>query len=136
MMLSYVVLYVSNMEKSVHFYRDIIGLECERRYTEEDGVETAFMVQPGMRPMVDQPMIELVCGMPNMPTAQSGELFGFTVDSLERVTGLLNEEGYPLVKGPYSPDPTCTIYEYRGPDGERIGVMEMDEEVWKNAQNG
>jgi catechol 2,3-dioxygenase-like lactoylglutathione lyase family enzyme len=134
MMFSYVVLYVSNMEKSVHFYRDIIGLECERRYV-EDGVETAFMVQPGMRPMVDQPMIELVCGMPNMPTTQSGELLGFTVDSLERVTTLLNEEHYPLVKGPYSPDVTCTIYEYRGPDGERIGVMEMNEEVWKNEQS-
>ncbi len=134
MMFSYVVLYVSDMEKSVQFYRDIIGLECERRYTEEDGVETAFMVQPGMRPMVDQPMIELVSGMPNMPTAQSGELFGFTIDSMERVSKLLKEGGYPLVKGPYSPDSNCIICEYRGPDGERIGVMEMDEEAWENDQ--
>lgn len=129
MKLSYVVLYVKDIEKSVRFYRDIIGLEIERRYTEEDGVETAFMVERGMRPMVDQPMIELVCGMPNMPTSQSGELFGFTVDSLDRVTKMLNEAGYPLLKGPYSPDSNCTIYEYRGPDGERIGVMELKEEI-------
>lgn len=128
MKFSYVVLYVSNMEKSVRFYRDIIGLECERRYTEEDGVETAFMVEKGMRPMVDQPMLELVCGMPNMPTAQSGELFGFTVKDLDRVSKLMEEGGYPLLKGPYSPDPLCTICEYRGPDGERIGVMDMKEE--------
>ncbi len=130
MKFSYVVLYCSNMEKSVHFYRDIIGLECERRYTEEDGVETAFMVQPGAVPMVQQPMVELVCGMPNMPTAQSGELFGFTVDNLNKVVSALDAEGYPRVKGPYSPDVTCTIYEYRGPDGERIGVMSMDEKSW------
>ena len=119
MKFSYVVLYCSNMEKSVHFYRDIIGLECERRYTEEDGVETAFMVQPGAVPMVQQPMVELVCGMPNMPTAQSGELFGFTVDNLNKVVSVLDAE-----------DVTCTIYEYRGPDGERIGVMSMDEKSW------
>lgn len=132
MMFSYVVLYVRDMEQSVHFYGDIIGLECERRYTDDDGVETAFMVQPGMRPMVDQPMIKLVCGMPNIPTTQSGQLFGFTVDALDDVVVQLNAGGYPLVKGPYSPDPTCTIYEYRGPDGERVGVMSMDEEAWKN----
>ena len=127
MKLSYVVLYVSDMERSVRFYRDIIGLEVERRYTEEDGVETAFMVQHGMRPMIDQPMIELVCGMPNMPTAQSGELFGFTVQNLEKVKKMLDEGGFEHLKGPYSPDPSVTILEYRGPDGERIGVMEMKE---------
>lgn len=98
MKFSYVVLYCSNMEKSVHFYRDIIGLECERRYTEEDGVETAFMVQPGAVPMVQQPMVELVCGMPNMPTAQSGELFGFTVDNLNKVVSALDAECYPRSK--------------------------------------
>ena len=125
MKLSYVVLYVKDMERSVKFYRDIIGLECERRYVEDDGVETAFMVEKGMRPMIDQPMIELVSGMPNMPTAQSGELFGFTVDSLSRVTAMLDQGKYPRLKGPYSPDPACTIYEYRGPDGERVGVMEL-----------
>jgi lactoylglutathione lyase len=125
MKFSYVVLYVSDMDKSVSFYRDIIGLECERRYVEEDGVETAFMVTPGAQPMFGQPMIELVSGMPNMPTAQSGELFGFTVDDLEKTVQRLNEGSYPLLKGPYSPDPSCTIYEYRGPDGERIGVMNM-----------
>lgn len=134
MFLSYVVLYCKDIEKSVHFYRDIIGMECERRYKEDDGVETAFMVQPGMIPMVDQPMIELVSGMPNMPTAQRGELFGFTVDDLDKVVGMLNDEGYPCVKGPYSPDVNCTIYEYRGPDGERIGVMNMDEEAWVDGQ--
>ena len=48
MKFSYVVLYCSNMEKSVHFYRDIIGLECERRYTEEDGVDTAANGRAGM----------------------------------------------------------------------------------------
>lgn len=128
MKFSYVVLYVSDMEKSVSFYRDIIGLECERRYVEEDGVETAFMVTPGAEPMFGQPMIELVSGMPNMPTAQSGELFGFTVDDLDKTVRLLDEGGYPHLKGPYSPEPACTIYEYRGPDGERIGVMSMKED--------
>ena len=135
MMFSYVVLYCSNMDRSVHFYHDIIGMECERRYKEDDGVETAFMVQPGMRPRVDQPMVELVCGMPNMPTAQSGELFGFTVDDISAVVAALDREGYPRVKGAYSPDPNCTIYEYRGPDGERVGIMSMDEEAWKDGQN-
>ena len=125
MKFSYVVLYCSDMDRSVRFYRDIIGMECERRYKEEDGVETAFMVTPGAKPMTEQPMIELVCGMPNMPTAQSGELFGFTVDDLDRSVQMLKDEGYPLLKGPYSPEEGCTIYEFRGPDGERVGIMNI-----------
>ncbi len=132
MKFSYVVLYVSNMERSVSFYRDIIGLECERRYVEDDGVETAFMVTPGKKPMAEQPMVELVCGMPNMPTAQSGELFGFTVDDLDKTVKMLNDGGYKHLKGPYSPDSAVTIYEYRGPDGERVGVMSMEGDL----QNG
>lgn len=124
MKFSYVVLYVKEMERSVKFYRDIIGMECERRYIDEDGVETAFMVTPGFKPMAEQPMIELVCGMPNMPTVQSGELYGFTVEDVETVKKKLEQDGYPFLKGPHRPGPGITIYEFRGPDGERIGIME------------
>lgn len=124
---SYVVLYVKDIRESMGFYQDVIGMERER-FFEEDGVKKAFMVQPGKVPMVEEPMIELVEGMANMPTAQAGELIGFTVDDLEKTVALLNEKGYPLLKGPYSPAPGVTIYEYRGPDGERVGVMNMEEE--------
>lgn len=127
MKFSYVVLYVDDMEKSVSFYRDLLGMECSLRYTATEGkdeVETAFMVTPGAKPMTEQPMIELVCGMSNMPTVQSGELFGFTVDDVEETKRKLEEAGYPCIKGPHIPAEGITIYEFRGPQGERVGVME------------
>jgi lactoylglutathione lyase len=127
MKFSYLVLYCRAIDASVTFYRDIVGLTVERRYT-KDGIHTAFMVEKGKRAMFDQPMVELVSGMSEMSTEQSGKLLGFTVDSLERVGALMKRNGNRLLKGPYSPDGVCTICEYEGPDGEQVGIMEVKEQ--------
>ena len=129
MKFSYFMLYVKDIDEHIRFYRDIMGLE-EERYYEEDGgkdggkIRCAFMVQKGKRPMVDQPMIELVANSPDDFAVHAGYQIGLTVDSIERVDRLMKENGYPLINGPlYREDGTITIMEYVGPEGTRVAVI-------------
>jgi lactoylglutathione lyase len=126
MKFSYFMVYVKDIEKNIAFYRDIIGLEVERRYTEDGNIQVAFMVEKGQRPMIDQPMIELVSGLPGESTIQSGHQIGIAVDSLTEMTELMRKNGYEQVNGPFSPEDGYTISEFMGPEGIRIGLMEVD----------
>ncbi len=127
MRFSYAVLYVKDMDRSIAFYRDILGLTVERSYSEEDGkIRKTFMIEQGKEPMVDWPMIELVSGMEDKSTVQSGHLLGFEVKSLAKTTALLEERGYKPDADPFSPAPGYRMTEFTGPDGEWIEVMEID----------
>jgi lactoylglutathione lyase len=129
MKFSYFMVYVNDIEKNIAFYRDIIGLEVERRYTEEGNIQVAFMVEKGQRPMIDQPMIELVSGLPGESTIQSGHQIGFTVESLAEMIELMRKNGYEQLNGPFSPDEGFKIAEFIGPEDVRIGLLEIDARV-------
>lgn len=127
MRFSYAVLYVKDMDASIRFYRDMLGLTVERSYTEEEGrICKTFMIEKGKEPMVDWPMLELVSGMEGKSTVQSGHLLGFEVKSLARTTELLHEKGYEPNAEPFSPAPGYNMAEFTGPDGELVEVMEID----------
>lgn len=130
MMFSYFMLYVKDIDEHIHFYKDILGLEEETYYEEEGGkdggvIKVAFMVDPGKKPMIDVPMIELVANSPDEAPVHSGYQIGITVDSVDRVGALLKENGYPLINGPiYEEDKKIKIMEYVGPEGTRVAIME------------
>ena len=130
MKLSYVVVFVKNIDTSLAFYRDLLDLRLAFRYSEDDGTQVAFLVEKGEVPMKTQAMIELVATNEQPPTP-SGFLVGVEVKSLDEKTALLHEHGYRLTRGPYSPDEAFLISEFKGPDGEDIGLMQVD---WAHAR--
>lgn len=130
MMFSYFMMYVKDIDEHIRFYTDIMGLECER-HDEPDGgidggpIEVAFLYEKGKRPMIDIPMIELVANSPDAPPIHCGYQVGLTVDSVERVDKLMQENGYPRINGPmYREDGRVTIMEYVGPEGLRVGIID------------
>lgn len=129
MTFSYVELFVSNLETSVAFYRDVLGLEVEREYIgqcETGETKVAFMVDPGKCPMVNGTLLELVEGMPDK-TPLRGFLLGFNVSSLAETTRKILNVGGKQICGPYSPAEGVFISEFYGPDGEEIGIVESHE---------
>lgn len=131
MKLSYVVVWVRDIERSLSFYRDLLDLEVRFRYSENDGTEVVFLVEKGQVPMKTQAMIELV----TLPAAEearpAGFLLGLEVASLEEKSALLLAHGYALTRGPYAPDDAFLISEFKGPDGEDVGLMQVD---WAHAR--
>lgn len=121
MTISYVVLFVKDMEASLAVYRDAIGLEVNKRYM--DGVDdVAFLVEKGGTPMVDQPLLELVCN-PKKARDLSSVFLGFEVDSVSETAERMKKAGMKILNDPYSPGDGVTIITMSGPDNETIELM-------------
>lgn len=122
MTISYVVLFVGDMDKSLNVYEKALGLEVNQRY-QEGGDDVAFLVEPGFEPLVDQPLLEIVCN-PDKAKDLSSVFLGFEVKDLEVATKRMLEAGQRIVREPYSPGPDVRIITMTGPDGETIEMMQ------------
>lgn len=125
MTISYLVIWVKDMNTSLALYKDILGLEINQRYPNENGGEVVFLVEKGCTPMVDQPLLELIED-PMHQEKGCGFIMGFEVESLAATSLCMEEKGIQKVKGPYSPASGVTISTFVGPDGEIFEVMEME----------
>lgn len=123
MTISYVVLFVKDMEKTLAVYADAIGLEVERRYSTEEGEDVAFLVEKGGKPMVDQPLLEIVCH-PDKAKDLSSIFLGFEILDLEETAEKMKKAGMKVINEPYSPGPECKIITMSGPDNETIELMQ------------
>ena len=110
--------HVRDMEKSLGFYQGLLGLGLVRRGPSGNG-ELAFLGEAG------QPNIELICRPGEDLPACSGFSLGFRVESLDAGTALLEQAGYPLVRGPVSPNPAVRFSFFRDPDGIEIQLVEQ-----------
>ena len=127
--ISYFVVFVKDMEASLSFYRDLLGLEVAYRTTEADGSESAFVVEPGEVPMKRKAMIELVALPKGAAESPSSFIIGLEMESIADKAALLRERGYRVTKEPFSPDSGYLLTEFVGPNGEGIGLMQV--EAWR-----
>lgn len=116
MKFAYITLYVQDMDKSLALYHDLLGLAVLERQSTPDG-ELAFVGVTG------QPSIELVCSPAFADTTYSGFSIGIEVPSLPEAAERMQAHGYPLLRGPFSPQPTLAFSYFRGPDGEEVQLI-------------
>lgn len=115
----HITLYVSDLEGSLSFYSDLLGLKLLRRFSAEN-MKIAFLGEP------EQPSIELIEAGSKVPE-KSGFSLGFRVESLDEATTMMEAAGYPLLRGPISPNSTVSFSFFRGPDGVEIQLLEYGE---------
>ena len=101
----------------VDFFHGVMGMAIVDRHP-IDGGELVFLGASG------EPMIELVASARNKGTAYTGFSIGFNVESLEETTALLEQKGYPLLRGPISPNPSVTFSFFAGPGNIEIEILE------------
>jgi lactoylglutathione lyase len=118
MIYMHTTIHVSDMEKSLGFYQGLLGLNLVRRSPSGNG-ELAFLGENG------QPNIELICHPGEEKPAYSGFSLGFRVESLKEGTAALEQAGYPLVRGPLSPNPAVSFSFFHDPDGVEIQLVEQ-----------
>jgi lactoylglutathione lyase len=113
----WVTLRVRNLEESLKFYRDVLGLPVAGRIT--GNTEIAFMGE------ADKTRVELLqdtAGAGDCPGA--GVSIGFTVDSLDRTIAYLAGKGIPVDKGPFAPSPAVRFFYVKDPDGYSVQLVE------------
>ena len=119
MKLCWTTLSVKNMEESLKFYKEIVGLKENRRFSSAPGVEFVFLGE-------GETELELICeqNKGDINVAQDISL-GFQVDSLDRMMELVKENGYAIHSGPIQPNPHVRFFFVLDPNGWKIQFVEM-----------
>lgn len=114
----WVTINVRDMEKSLIFYRDELGLELRRHMKAGPGTEIAFL---GSGPT----QVELIRNDKNDDCAYGKDIsIGFKVASLDNAVTALRSKGVALHSGPFSPNPTISFAYVLDPNGLKVQLVE------------
>ena len=109
---------VQDMDESLGFYEQIVGLSLQRRVKTNKTTELAFL---GTGPT----MIELIHRSQQEPQSMSKNIsIGFAVDDLDAAMQHIKEEGLEIFEGPFSPNPQIRFFYVLDPNGLKIQFVE------------
>ncbi|PYJ29593.1 MAG: glyoxalase [Verrucomicrobia bacterium] len=111
---------VHDLEKTVSFYRDVLGLKEVRRQTSGRGSQLVFLKAPGSDEEVE------ICKFDESgPVMVGPDLthLAFEVDDLEKFAKEAAAKGYPLSDGPHSSG-TGKIAFIDAPEGYEIELID------------
>jgi lactoylglutathione lyase len=109
---------VKNLEESIGFYKDIVGLEVQSRFSAGPGTEIAFLGG-------GETKIELICDGQSRDTVVGSDIsWGFEVPSLDKALSLVKEKGIVLDGGPVQPNPHVKFFFISDPNGMKIQLVE------------
>ncbi len=116
----WVTINVTDMDSSVAFYTETVGLSVTRRFKPDPEREITFLV-PGSGGTA----VELISNTDNPKPHHGSDIsLGFTVESLEKQAAFLKTRGYEEIDGPYVPNPHISFLYITDPDGIRIQFVE------------
>jgi len=112
---------VDHLEKTVAFYRDILGLEVVERHKSPRGSELAFLKTPGNEELIE------ICSYPATgPVQVQPDLvhLAFEVDDLDRFAEALARKGVPLTDGPTASSSGSRFAFIDAPEGYEVELIE------------
>lgn len=107
---------VSDLDRSLDFYQDIVGLKLERRFPAGPGAEIAFLGG-------GETKLELTCHGEN-PVIGEDISIGFEVESLAEKMALVVQKGIKVHSGPFEPNAHVRFFFVQDPDGLKIQFVE------------
>lgn len=123
--LHHVGIRVRDLDRSIAFYRDVLGLQVRVRRTLDGGTEIAFLGHgPGGGATGDGATIELIAG-PTDHVDADGVVHhvAFAVDDADAVWERLRELGVTLLQDRVADVPGGRkLAAFRGPDGEYLQI--------------
>jgi lactoylglutathione lyase len=112
---------VSDMEKTVAFYRDVLGLELIRQSTSPRGSQLAFFKAPGSEEEIE------ICKFDGSGPVNVGTditHLAFEVDDIEAFAKASAAKGYPLSDGPTKTSSGSVIAFVDAPEGYEIELIQ------------
>jgi len=111
---------VSNMDKSISFYQDILGMEVLEQKNSPRGSKLVFLKFPGMDCELE------LCSFPDSGSVHVPEdlvHLAFEVDDLEMCIEKLNASGVPITEGPLESSNGTKFIFTEDPDKYEIELM-------------
>ena len=112
---------VADLEKTVSFYRDVLGLEETRRHTSGRGSQLVFLKAPGSEEEIE------ICKFDGSgPVIVGPDLthLAFEVDDIEQFARESAKKGYPLSDGPHPNGKNGAIAFIDAPEGYEIELIQ------------
>src|SRR5215212_7010711 len=114
---------VADLEKTLAFYKDVLGLEEVRRHKSPRGSELVFLKAPQ-----SEEHIEICCFPSSGPVVVGADLthLAFEVPDLEAFAKHAAAKGYPLSDGP-TPSGTGSVIAFLdAPEGYEIELIQRE----------
>ena len=112
---------VSDIDQTIRFYTDVLGLEVVERKTSPRGSHLAFLKVPN-----SEELIELASFPPSGPVKVQEDLvhLAFQVESLEETVKALTSKGVKITDGPTTTSSGSRFIFIDAPDGYEIELIE------------
>jgi lactoylglutathione lyase len=112
---------VADLEKTVSFYKDVLGLQETRRHTSGRGSQLVFLKAPG-----NEEEIEICKFDDSGPVIVGPDLthLAFEVDNIEEFARESAEKGYPLSDGPHPHGKDGAIAFIDAPEGYEVELIQ------------
>lgn len=112
---------VHDLDKTVHFYREVLGLEEVRRSTSGRGSELVFFKAPGSEELIE------ICKYDASGPVQVGPdltHLAFEVEDLAAFAAHAEKLGYPLSDGPHTTSSGSIIAFIDAPEGYEVELIQ------------
>jgi lactoylglutathione lyase len=112
---------VSDLDQTIRFYAEVLGLEVLERKTSPRGSQLAFLKVPN-----SDELIELTSFPPSGPVRVQEDLvhLAFQVENLEDTIAALGAKGVPITDGPTKTSSGSRFIFIDAPDGYEIELIE------------
>ena len=111
---------VKDLEESIKFYQEIVGLEIQRRFEPGPKREIAFLTADET-----QTEIELIDIQSKEEIEIGADIsLGFEVESVEEKMNFIEDKGIEIESGPIAPNPKIEFFFVLDPNGLRIQFVE------------
>lgn len=112
---------VSDMDQTIKFYTDVLGLKVLERKTSPRGSHLAFLAVPN-----SEELIELCSYPPSGPVKVQEDLvhLAFEVDNLDETVRMLNDKQIKITDGPTMTSSGSRFIFIDAPDGYEIELIE------------
>jgi lactoylglutathione lyase len=112
---------VNDLERTVKFYQDVLGLKVGRRHTSPRGAQLAFIRTPNSDEEIE------ICQMPDGPPVQvQPDLMhlAFEVEDMADFAARIGKKGYKLSDGPTRTSSGSVIAFVDAPEGYEIELIQ------------
>ncbi len=113
---------VNDLERTVKFYQEALGLEASRRFLSPRGAQLVFLRTPGSTEEIE------ICQMPAgaEPVVVQPDLvhLAFEVDDLEAFAAALQKKGFPLSDGPTKTGSGTVLAFIDAPEGYEVELIQ------------
>jgi lactoylglutathione lyase len=112
---------VNDIERTLSFYQNALGLTVSRRHTSPRGAQLAFLKTPNSDEEIE------LCQLPNSPSVEvQPDLMhlAFEVEDLEAFAAQLKKKGFALSDGPTQTGSGSTIAFIDAPEGYEVELIQ------------